>query len=39
MTKAIDAAEVRRTVLTGQGYIQLKKFELSDYYGRVQKEL
>ncbi|ETT54573.1 hypothetical protein MKZ07_22620 [Paenibacillus sp. FSL P4-0338] len=39
MTKAIDAAAARRAVLTGQGYIPLKEFELSDYYGRVKKEL
>ncbi|MEK3790471.1 N-acetyltransferase [Paenibacillus sp. FSL R7-0204] len=39
MTKAIGAAVERRAVLTGQGYIPLKEFELSDYYGRVKKEL
>lgn len=39
MTKAIDAAVERRAVLTGQGYIPLKEFELLDYYGRVKKEL
>lgn len=28
-----------KDVLTGQGYIPLKEFGLSDYYGRVKMEL
>lgn len=38
VTKAINAATIRREVLSKLGYIPMKDFALSDYYGRIEYE-